>query len=96
MALQTSATSGVFRKITTWGPIKVEVFNHQKGSDADTFISDLAHPKFVMAFEEVAGSPTLQATLNSDETSASFKTVTMGAVSAADLAGKYTVLVFGF
>jgi hypothetical protein len=96
MALQTSATSGVFRKLTALGPIKMEVLNHQKGSDADTWTSDLAHPKFVMAFEEVAGAPTLQCTLDSTESSATFKLITMGAVTGADLAGKYTVLVFGF
>ena len=96
MAALSESTVGFFRKITALGPIKMEVVSYNAGSDGDTFISLLSNPKFVMAFEDGQTQSALNVTLDAVASSATFKTVTMTAVTATNPTAKWTVLVFGF
>lgn len=85
------AETSIFRKITSLGPIKMEIIHTDVGSDGDTFKSFLSNPQFVMGFESVDGDPTLRVTMVD-----STKTITVNNVVATDGTGDYTVLVFGF
>lgn len=76
------------QKITTLGPIKMEVVHLTTVSDADTFTTLIQNPKFAIAGEFAANAN------STVQTQLSGRTVTIQNPTTAS--GQVVVLVFGF